>query len=77
MGIYPTGTDSYGHCDLAGNVWEWCVDGEDSAKEWRTLKGGGWFAPAAFLRSSVCRRSLAEVRNDDYGFRVAALSVSP
>ena len=56
VGLYPAGNGPYGHCDLAGNVWEWCSDEEEVAwaKEegGRALRGGGWSSPAVFLRSA-------------------------
>jgi formylglycine-generating enzyme required for sulfatase activity len=27
VGSYPKGAGRWGHLDLAGNVWEWCLDG--------------------------------------------------
>ncbi|MCP3997533.1 MAG: DEAD/DEAH box helicase family protein, partial [bacterium] len=29
VGIYPRGAGPAGHLDLAGNVWEWCLDAKD------------------------------------------------
>jgi formylglycine-generating enzyme required for sulfatase activity len=79
VGIYPSGNGPYGHCDLTGNVLEWCEDlvpVKDSAEEWRALKGGGWFN-AAILSSAFRDGNSATLRNDVIGFRVAAVPASP
>jgi hypothetical protein len=75
VGIYPTGNGQFGHCDLAGNVWEWCGDdpGTDkSGNPVRPLRGGGWFYPAVYLRAAFRDWRWARGRSDRVGFRVAA-----
>jgi len=88
VGLYPAGAGPGGHLDLEGDVWEWCVDAlaSDEVPEndlrwflkrgygeyFRRLRGGSWASDAVRLRS-VCRRRLpADVRGDNYGFRVCA-----
>ncbi|MBK8260100.1 MAG: formylglycine-generating enzyme family protein, partial [Nannocystis sp.] len=41
VGVYPAGAGPHGHLDLAGNVWEWCEDGD--AKDRRWITGGSYY----------------------------------
>lgn len=77
VGIYPAGDGPSGHCDLAGNVWEWCVDkdvemSDKFGEEAHYLKGGGWVDPAVFLRAAFRYWGPARDRSVLIGFRVAA-----
>ena len=87
VGVYPTGAGPAGHLDLAGNVWEWCVEeveDKEMAEWWRerleldappalrALRGGSWFSRAGGLRSSVRSRDAAVSRDPLVGFRVAS-----
>ncbi len=79
VGIYPLGDGPFGHCDLAGNVWEWCLEryGEDveelwGTKEVRVLRGGGWSYTAEFLRAAYRGRDRPSKRSNVIGFRVLA-----
>lgn len=79
VGIYPAGDGQFGHCDLAGNVWEWCEDEvrmDDSGTR-RVLRGGGWLSPAVHLRGAIRGGDPARGRLGDVGFRVAATTASP
>ncbi len=78
VGIYPLGDGSYGHSDLAGNVWEWCSDQEDAkeGEDWRVLRGGCWHHPAELLRAAFRNRDPASGRYVGFGFRVLAAPAS-
>jgi hypothetical protein len=76
VGIYPASDGPDGHCDLAGNVWEWCADEEQghfSRKVARVVRGGGWFNPAIDLRTASRDGNPGHYQLDFIGFRVAAV----
>jgi len=87
VGIYPAGAAVNGHLDMAGNVWEWCVDRVSRQRQvsppehppGRTLRGGGCRSGGDPLRSAVCVGSYADHRADDVGLRLALTlaSLSP
>jgi len=79
VGIYPAGDGRFGHCDLAGNVWEWCKDdlGLTRAEAMRPLRGGDWYFSAAGLRAAFRNGFRARGRDGYVGFRVAAAPASP
>ena len=84
VGIYPEGATVDGICDLAGNVWEWCVDEycpysinalakSSMPKEasFRVIRGGSW-GPVAWNCCSSYRSGLhPSDRILFLGFRVA------
>jgi formylglycine-generating enzyme required for sulfatase activity len=76
VGIYPYPSLDGVH-DLAGNVWEWCLN--EYAKPARTdigggasrvLRGGSWGDFAMFLRAAFCHGGHAGDRDGNIGFRV-------
>lgn len=79
VGIYPAGNGKFGHCDLAGNVWEWSFDIEpgtqctdDVTKKIgfaRELYGGSWHSG---VRTNVRCILWPWDRDDSRGFRVAS-----
>jgi formylglycine-generating enzyme required for sulfatase activity len=79
VGIYPAGDGPFGHCDVAGNVCEWCEDKVevDESETLRASRGGGWFDSAGDLRAAVRVGSPARFRYVGIGFRVAAAPASP
>ncbi len=84
VGIYPAGDGRHGHSDLAGNVWEWCLEryeGKNAKEIWpdeeiRVLRGGGWYDSAEALRAAVRFGFPASGRHDGVGFRVSAAPAS-
>jgi formylglycine-generating enzyme required for sulfatase activity len=84
VGTYPP--NSFGLCDMHGNVWEWVEDcwndsykgAPDDGSAWtsgdcgrRVLRGGSWDSGPGFLRSAYRVRLGAGFRYFNAGFRVA------
>ena len=77
---YKLGASPYDVFDMAGNVWEWCLNRADASslnlqgEEARAVRGGSFISPAdrsqCRFRFSLDPRS----RYDTIGFRVVALN---
>jgi formylglycine-generating enzyme required for sulfatase activity len=81
VGMYPGGRTLQGAHDMAGNVWEWCLnkydDPNDNAiggKDWRVWRGGSWVGLQDFARAAFRYRIVPDYRYYFLGFRVCCLS---
>ena len=86
VGQFPEGASPVGAMDMAGNVWEWVADWHDpeyyaeSADRnptgplngtYKVLRGGSWYVPARWVRSTVRMRAHPTRSADQVGFRCA------
>jgi sulfatase modifying factor 1 len=74
--LHPGGEktpNAWGLYDMIGNAWEWCWDVYDAEvyRDYRVIKGGGWFDEHWSCRAGVRRRTMPTLRIDDLGFRLA------
>jgi formylglycine-generating enzyme required for sulfatase activity len=78
--------NSFGLCDMHGNVWEWCADYDhqnyqsapldgnawitDGNSEYRILRGGSWDYSPHFCRCASRFSENPNILNKEFGFRV-------
>ena len=83
VGAYPGGVGPFGIDDMAGNVWEWCLDFFDAYKggektnprgplngTQRVYRGGSWKSRFASLKTTTRGYNLPTYASNDVGFRV-------
>jgi formylglycine-generating enzyme required for sulfatase activity len=82
VGVYPNGATTQRAMDMAGNLWEWCVNKYDKLRDpaamkidgsndARVIRGGSWDDTSVDLRASFRDRGVASDRYDSIGFRLA------
>jgi formylglycine-generating enzyme required for sulfatase activity len=84
VGSFPP--NSFGLCDLYGNVWEWCIDTwhenyngapkdgsawvDKSSTNYRVLRGGSWSNYPASCRSAHRHKYAPNSKANNIGFRI-------
>jgi formylglycine-generating enzyme required for sulfatase activity len=70
VGMYPSGASPYGLVDVAGNVWEWCLDWADDEHRYRIRRGGAYRYTHEHARCSAHDRAHPGLAWPYQGFRV-------
>ena len=83
-GMYPGGVSAQGALDLAGDVWEWCLNQYDKPNDLseggdarRVVRGGSWDLNRDFARCAFRNVCDPDFRNSYLGFRVVCVAPIP
>jgi formylglycine-generating enzyme required for sulfatase activity len=84
VGSFPLGASPFGMEDMAGNVWEWCLDFYEpyrgtpkvnphgpTAGAKRVYRGGSWKSRFNSLRTTTRGSNVPSFSCNDLGFRIA------
>jgi len=69
VGTYPRGKTKDSIFDLAGNVWEWVNQDNDSKTEAKFIRGGAWNSYAISVQTTSKLLVSSDYYADDLGFR--------
>jgi formylglycine-generating enzyme required for sulfatase activity len=79
--MYPRGASAQGVPDLAGTIWEWCLNLRDNPRDMdvkqkgnRVLRGGSWDGDLDLARASYRNFLEPDYRGYLLGFRVVRVS---
>ncbi len=83
VGAFPCGASPFGMEDMAGNVWEWCIDflrslsrhaqdqpARSSFGAKRVYRGGSWKSRFNSLRATTRGANVPNYSCNDLGFRI-------
>jgi formylglycine-generating enzyme required for sulfatase activity len=83
VGMYPAGAAPTGALDMAGTVWEWCLNKSETPKvtgssardfDFRVLRGGSWDLNQVNARSADRGRLFPNFLSYFIGFRVVCVA---
>jgi len=81
VGIYPNGASPWSTLDLAGNVWEWCLNEYENPDHIgtendvsRVLRGGSWDLNPRYCRAADRNHLAPAYRFNFFGFRLCCSS---
>jgi formylglycine-generating enzyme required for sulfatase activity len=81
VGMYPGGSSAQKAMDLAGNVWECCLNKHDPASDCdlggdvpRVVRGGSWYYYRELARCAYRYHDHPDFRYYNFGFRVVRVS---
>ena len=84
VGLYPDGASAHGVLDLAGNVWDWCLnkskspeDPTEDSNTPRVVRGGSWSGGIHRVECTIRSSDHPENRNLRKGFRLLRVSPVP
>lgn len=88
VNYYASGASPFGALNMAGNVWEWCLDWYDKdyyrispeldpegpeATLMKVLRGGSWINNIDGVQTTQRARNAPDMQNNIYGFRTVLL----